>query len=221
MAAQPLIGCHIFIRLSWDGTYYGMVMPVRVSVRPFFALFCYMLWLFAYVFFFQCTTDQIRVSSLCVNYWRRYAPFETRNTENMQFSAFFSNMLWQIELKFCIWRCFNVLQIKFECYQFASIFVRVKLLHALTYWAEILYIILFLLTSDQVRVSSVFIRPSLDGIYYGMVMSGGPGLRPSVSFPHFSPTCFSIWANFLYDFSLTLMHVRSNSNAINFCLFLQ
>ena len=34
-------------------------------------------------------------------------------------------MLWHIELKFCIWLCFTVLQIKFECRQFASIFVGV------------------------------------------------------------------------------------------------
>ena len=34
-------------------------------------------------------------------------------------------MLWHIELKFCIWLCFTVLQIKFECHQFASIFVGV------------------------------------------------------------------------------------------------
>ena len=40
------------------------------------------------------------------------------------FSALFSYMLWHtcIELKFCTWLCFNVLQIKFECRQFPSIF---------------------------------------------------------------------------------------------------
>ena len=43
----------------------------------------------------------------------------------MQFSAFFSYMLWHIELKFCIWLCFTVLQIKFECRQFALMFVGV------------------------------------------------------------------------------------------------
>ena len=37
-------------------------------------------------------------------------------------SALFSYMLWHIELKFCTWLCFNVLQIKFECHYFASIF---------------------------------------------------------------------------------------------------
>ena len=38
------------------------------------------------------------------------------------FSALFSYMLRHIELKFCISLCFTVLQIKFECRQFASIF---------------------------------------------------------------------------------------------------
>ena len=61
-----------FIRPSSDGTYYCMMMSVRPSVRPFSALFSY--------------------------------------------------MLWHNELKFCTWLCFNVLQIKFECRHFASIF---------------------------------------------------------------------------------------------------
>ena len=43
----------------------------------------------------------------------------------MQFSAHLSYMLLHIELKFCIWLCFTLLQIKFECHQFASIFVAV------------------------------------------------------------------------------------------------
>ena len=69
---------------------------------------------------------------------------------------------------------------------------------------------------------SVFIRPSSDGTYYGMVMSVRPSGSPSVrhSYPHFSPTCFDIliW-NFVYHF--IFMHVRSSSNAINFRHFLQ
>ena len=44
---------------------------------------------------------------------------------NVQFSALFSYMLWHIELKFCIWLCFTVPQIKFECRQFALMFVGV------------------------------------------------------------------------------------------------
>ena len=150
------------------------------------------------------------------------------NTENTQFSALFSYTLWVIELKFCTSLCFTVLQIKFECRQFASIFVGVMpllnlrileihsfshfyhtrfdilswnfmfdfvlmyyrsslsavtlrqflkelcvfvnleykkyevfgtfLLHALTYWAEILHMTLFFCTTDQVPVSSISVN---------------------------------------------------------------
>ena len=92
----------------------------------------------------------------------------------MQFSALFSYILWHIEFKFCIWLCFNVPQSKFECRHFATIFVRVMplcelgileifslrtfLLHALTYWAEILHMTLFYCTTDQVRVSSICVN---------------------------------------------------------------
>ena len=37
----------------------------------------------------------------------------------------FSYTHWHIDQKFCIWLCFTVLQIKFECRQFPSIFVGV------------------------------------------------------------------------------------------------
>ena len=65
------------------------------------------------------------MSSFCFNFCWGYASLWTKNTRNTQFSALFSYMLWHIELKFCIWLCFTVLQIKFECRKFASIFVGV------------------------------------------------------------------------------------------------
>ena len=74
---------------------------------------------------FYCTTDQVPVSSICVNFCRSYAPFGTQNTENIQFSALFSDMLWLIELKFCTWLCITEIKINFECRQLASIFVGV------------------------------------------------------------------------------------------------
>ena len=146
----------------------------------------------------------------------------------MQFSALFSYMLWHIELKCCIWLCFTVLQIKFECRQFPSKFVgvmpllecrilkihsfphfsftrfdllsrnfafhfvllydwssssvinlrqvlwelcpfwnlecwkytvfRTFLLHPLTYWVEILPMLLFNCATDQVRVLSICVN---------------------------------------------------------------
>ena len=188
-------------------------------------------------------------------------------------------MLWHIELKFCIWLCFTVLQIKFECHQFASIFVGVMpllelklleihsfrhfsltcfdilswnfaydfvllyyrssssvvnlchflwelcpfwnlnywkytvssvfLLHALTYWAEILHMTLFYCTTDQVRVSSIFV-----------------GVMPllelkllEIQFSALSPTCFDILSsNFAHDF--VLMYYRSSLSIVNVCQFL-
>ena len=50
---------------------------------------------------FYWTTDQVRVSSICVNFCWSYAPFGTKITGNTQFSALFFYMLWHIELKFC------------------------------------------------------------------------------------------------------------------------
>ena len=161
---------------------------------------------------FYYTTEQVWVSWISINFCRSYAPFWTKNTWNTQFSAFFSYMLWHIELKFCIWLCFTVLQIMFECRQFASILVGVMpllnleywkytvfhnfLLHALTFWAEILHMTLFYCTTDQVRVSSIC-------VYIFVVVIPLLELRilSIHSIPHFSPTCFNILSlNFSYDF---------------------
>ena len=181
-------------------------------------------------------------------------------------------MLWHIELKFCIWLCFTVLQIKFECRQFALMFVgvmpllelrilkihsfphfslscfdilswnfaydfvspyyrsslsvvnlrqflwelcpfrnleywkytvfRTFLLHALTYWAEILHMTLFYCTIDQVWVSSIFV---------GVMPLLELRILKRHSFPHFSLTCFDILSwNFAYP-------VWVSSIRINFC----
>ena len=62
---------------------------------------------------FWCTSEQVRVLFLCVNFWRSCASFGTDDIGITQFSAVFSCMLWHIELKFCTYFCFNVLQSKF------------------------------------------------------------------------------------------------------------
>ena len=61
-------------------------------------------------------------------------PFWNVETRNTQFSALFPHTLWHIELKFCIWFCFTLLQIKFECRQFPSIFVGVMPLWNVENW---------------------------------------------------------------------------------------
>ena len=196
--------------------------------------------------------------SISVNFCWSYAPFELHTLTNMQFSAHFSYILWHMEMKFCIWLCFTLLHIKFECHQFASIFVgvmpllelkileihsfphfsltsfdilslnfaydfvllyyrssssvvnfcwsyapfgtkntentvfRTFLLQALIYWAEILHMTLFYCTTDQVRVSSIFV-----GVMPLLELT----ILKIHSFPHFSLTCFDILSwNVSYDF---------------------
>ena len=150
-----------------------MVMSVRPSgspsVRPsqFSALFSYMLWHIDLKFCVSLYIYARKIKFECHQFSSLFT--------NTQFSALFSYMLWRIEFKFCIWLCFNAPQSKFECRHFASIFVgvlclfvnleyskytvfRIFLLHALTYWAEILHMTLFYCTTDQVRVSSICVN---------------------------------------------------------------
>ena len=270
-----------------------MVMSVRPSVRLFSALFSYMLWhnelkFCTWLCFnvlqikFECrhfASIFIRPSGLIMVWWCPSVRPSVRVSVR-PFSALFSYMLWHIELKFCTWLCSNVLQIKFECRQFASSFVgvmlllelrileihsfphfsltcfdilswnfaydfvllhyrsssrvvnlrqflwelcpfwnlnywkytvfRTFLLHALTYWAEILHMTLFYCTTDQVRVSSIFV---------GVMPLLELKLLEIQSFPHFSLTCFDILSwNFAYDF--VLLYYRSSSSVVNFRQFL-
>ena len=144
---------------------------------------------------FYCTTDQVRVSSISVNFYtpvfRRDVLWygdvrpglrpglrpSVRPVSVRPFSSLFSYMLWHIELKFCTWLCFNVLQIKFECHYFASIFEGVMPLCELRIW--------------EIH-----------------------------SFPRFSPTCFDILSwNFAHDF--VVMYYRSRSSVISLRQFLK
>ena len=199
---------------------------------PHFSPTCFdiLTWNFAYDFDLIVLQIKFECRQFGSMFVKELCPLcELRILGNTQFSALFSCMLWHIDLKFCIWLCFIVLQIKFECHQFASMFdwelchllelrileihsfphfslacfdilswnfaydcvlsyyrstssvinlrqclwelcpfwnleywkytvFRTFLLHALTYWAEILHMILFHRTTDQVRVSSICIN---------------------------------------------------------------
>ena len=105
-------------------------------------------------------------------------------------------MLWRIVLKFCTWLCFEILQSKFQCCHFASIFIRPS--------SDGTYYGMEMSVHPSVRVSvPPSVRPSVR-------RSGSP----SASFPHFSPTCFDILSwNFAYDF--VSLYYRSSSSVIN------
>ena len=196
------------MRPSSDWKYYGMVMSVRPSRSPSVShnfphsshtCFNILSWKCVCHFLLmniRSSSSSSVVNSISVNYCRSNAPFGTLNPGNIQFSALFSYMLWHIELKFCICLCYTVLQIKFKCRQFASMFVGVMpllelrilaihsfpqfLLHPLTYWAELLHMTLLSCTSDQVCVSFCNSYAPIWNLKYWI----------NTDFPHFSPTCF-------------------------------
>ena len=148
----------------------------------------------------------------------------------MQFSGLFSYMLWHIELKFCIWLCFTVLQIKFECNQFPSIFVgvlpllklRILEIHSFPHFSLTCFDISswnfaydFVFTVLQIN----FECRQFPSIFVGVLLLLELRILKIHSFPHFSPTCFDIssW-NFVYDF--VLLFYRSSSSVVNFRQFM-
>ena len=112
-------------------------------------VFSYMLWHFACYFFLMNYRPLLSVAALR-QILKELCLFELRIQYRkyvvLQFSTLFSYTFWHTELKFCIWLCFNVLQIKFECRYSVSARLSVHLsifstylLHALTNWAERIY----------------------------------------------------------------------------------
>ena len=82
-------------------------------------------WNFAYDFVSSYYRSTSSVVNLRQCLWELCPLWNLEYWKYTQFSWLFSCMLWHIELKFYIWLCFIVLQIKIECHQFASMFVGV------------------------------------------------------------------------------------------------
>ena len=148
------------------------LLELKLLEIQFSALFSYMLWHIELKFCTWLCSNVLQIKFECRQFLLELCPFfGTENTANTQFSALFSYMLWHIELKFCIWLCFTVLQINFECRQFLwelcpfwnseywkyTVF-RTFLWHALTYWAENLHMPLFYWNKDQLQVSSICVN---------------------------------------------------------------
>ena len=162
------------------------------------------------------------MSSISVNFCWSYAPFELQTLTNMQFSALFFYMLWHIDLKFCIWLCFTILQIKFECHQFASIFVGVMPLLELRICSFLHFSpTCFGILSCNFAYCFTILQIKFECHQFASIFVGVmPLLELRIcSFPHFSPTYFGILScNFAYDF--VLLYYRSSSSVINLRQFL-
>ena len=178
----------VVVRPSSDGTYYGMVMSVRpsvrVSVRPsvrpsqFSALFSYMLWhielkfcvsLYFYARKIKCECHQFpslfaggmllfnfKLLQICS--FPHFSPtcFDILNSNFLyDFVLMYhrASLSVVILLQFLLELCLFV-NLEYSKY---TVF-RTFLLHALTYWAELLHMTLFYCTTDQVRVSSICVN---------------------------------------------------------------
>ena len=101
---------------------------LEIHSFPHFSLTCFdiLSWNFAYDFLLLYYRSSSSVVNVRQFLWELCPSW---NLEYWKYTVFctFSYMLWNtcIELKFCICLCFIVLQIKFQCRQFASIFVGV------------------------------------------------------------------------------------------------
>ena len=172
------------IRPSSDGTYYGMVMSVRPGLRPsvrpsqFSALFSYMLWHIDLKFCVSLYFYARKIKFECHQFPSLFAGvmllFNFKLLQICSFPHFsptcfdilLSNFVYDfvlmyhraslsvvILLQFLLELCLFV-NLEYSKYTVFCTF----LLHALTYWAEILHMSLFYCTTDQVRVSSICVN---------------------------------------------------------------
>ena len=105
------------------------VMPFleyRILKIQFSTLFSYTLWhidlKFCISFCFTILQIKFECCQLPSNFVGVMPLLDLEYWKIHSFSTLFFYMLWHIRLKFYIWLCFTVLQIKFECCQFPSFF---------------------------------------------------------------------------------------------------
>ena len=182
---------------------------------------------------FDCTTDQVRVSSISVHFSWELCPFW--NVEYWKYTVFRTFLLhaltyWAEILHFTLFNCtsdqawVSSIAVNFswelcpfwnvEYWKYTLSVFHTFLLHALTYWAEILHFTLFYCTTDQVRVSSIAVNFSWE-------------LCPFCNVEYWKYTVFctfllhalTYWAEILHLtlFYCTTDQVRVSSISINFC----
>ena len=174
-----------FIRPSSDGTYYGMVMSVRPPIFCTFLIQCFdiMSWNFAHDFVLMYYRSSLSVITLRQFLYARrdvlwygdvrpsVRPSGSPYARFPHFSpTCFDILSWNFAYDFVLLyyrsssSVVNFRQFLWELCPFWNLnywkytVFRTFLLHALTYWAEILHMTLFYCTTDQVRVSSICVN---------------------------------------------------------------
>ena len=172
------------IRPSSDGTYYGMVMSVRPSGSPSASFphlsptcFDILSWNFAYDFVLLYYRSSLSVVNfrqflweLCpfcnLQYWK-YTVFRTLLLHALTYWAEILHMSWYdfgllyyrssssvVTLRQFLWELCPFWNLQYWKY---TVF-RTFLLHAMTYWAQILHMTLLYCTTDQDRESSISVK---------------------------------------------------------------
>ena len=208
------------------------VMPLlelRILEIQFSVLFSYMLWYIEVEFCIWLCFTVLQIKFDCHQFVSSFVgvmPLLELRILEIQFSTFFFYMLWHIEMKFCIWLYFTILQIKFECREFASIFVgvmsllelRILKIHSFPHFSLTCFDILrWNFAYDFVDFK--FECRQFASIFVGVMSLLELRILEIRSFPHFSLTCFDILSwNFANDF--VLLYYRSSSSVVNLRQFL-
>ena len=217
----------IFIRPSSDGTYYGMVMSVRPS--QFSALFSYMLWHIDLKFCVSLYFYARKIKFECHQFPSLFAGvmllFNFKLLQICSFPHFSptcfdilsSNFVYDFVLMYhrASLSVVILLQFLLELCLFVNLeyskytVFRTFLLHALTYWAEILHMSLFYCTTDQVRVSSICANFCGSYAPFGTKNTGNT---------HFSLTPFNI-LNWKFAYYFVFLYYRSSLSVVTLRLF--
>ena len=168
----------ISVNFSWVLCPFWNVKYRKYTVFRFFLLRPLTYWAeILHLTLFYCTTDQVRLSSISVNFSWELCPFW--NLEYWKYTVFCTFLLhaltyWAEILHMTLFYCTTdqdrVSPISVNLYRSHAPFelrileihthvvFRTFLLHALTYWAKILHMILFYCTADQVWASSISVN---------------------------------------------------------------
>ena len=169
--------CFNVLQIKFECRHFASLWTYNIGKVQFSALFFYMLRYIELKFCIWLCFTILQIKFECCQFPSIFVgvmPLLECRILKIQFSALFSYTLWLIELKICISLCFTVLQIKFECRQFASIFVGVmpllelrileikfSALFSYMHWhieLQMFRKILFYCTTDQVKELSICVN---------------------------------------------------------------
>ena len=103
---RPSLSVVNFCQFLWELCPFWSLEYSKYTVFRTFLLHALTYWAeILHMTLLYCTSYQLWVPSICVNFCRSYAPLDLRILEIHSIPHFSDFMLWHIELKFYIWLC--------------------------------------------------------------------------------------------------------------------